>query len=115
MIRCSLSMRVGQLYVSANEIAQTDTYLTRACLQLLRVLVRSSIRDMKSLALLVAASAQTAPAYTQADVRFMQGMIGHHSQALAMVALIPSRTNRPDLRALGERIRVSQQDEIALM
>src|SRR6476620_11595460 len=107
MIRCSLSMRVGQLYVSANEIAQTDTYLTRACLQLLRVLVRSSIRDMKSLALLVAAaatiaggsvaaSAQTAPAYTQADVRFMQGMIGHHSQALAMVALIPSRTSRPD-------------------
>lgn len=81
---------------------------------------------MKSLALLVtaaatlaggsvAASAQTTPAFTQADVRFMQGMIGHHAQALAMVALIPSRTNRPDLRALGERIRVSQQDEIALM
>ena len=81
---------------------------------------------MKSLALLipaavamaggsVAASAQTTPAYTQADVRFMQGMIGHHSQALAMVALIPSRTTRPDIRALGERIRVSQQDEIALM
>ena len=81
---------------------------------------------MKSLALLVtaaatmaggsvAASAQTTPVFTQADVRFMQGMIGHHAQALAMVALIPSRTNRPDLRALGERIRVSQQDEIALM
>jgi uncharacterized protein (DUF305 family) len=45
----------------------------------------------------------------------MQGMIGHHAQALAMVALIPSRTNRPDIRALGERIRVSQQDEISLM
>jgi uncharacterized protein (DUF305 family) len=81
---------------------------------------------MKSLALLItgaatiaggsiAASAQTTPAYTQADVHFMQGMIGHHSQALAMVALIPSRTNRTDIRALGERIRVSQQDEIALM
>jgi uncharacterized protein (DUF305 family) len=59
--------------------------------------------------------AQTTPSYTQADVRFMQGMIGHHAQALAMVALIPSRTTRPDLRALGERIRVSQTDEIALM
>lgn len=81
---------------------------------------------MKSLAFLVtaaasiaggsaAASAQTTPAYTQADVHFMQGMIGHHAQALAMVALIPSRTNRQDIRALGERIRVSQQDEIALM
>ncbi len=81
---------------------------------------------MKSLALLVTAaanlgsggavaSAQSTPTYTQADVRFMQGMIGHHSQALAMVALIPSRTNRADIRALGERIRVSQQDEIKLM
>lgn len=61
------------------------------------------------------AFAQSTPTYTQADVRFMQGMIGHHAQALAMVALIPSRTNRTDLRALGERIRVSQTDEIALM
>ena len=61
------------------------------------------------------ASAQTTPAYTQADVHFMQGMIGHHAQALAMVALIPARTTRSDIRALGERIRVSQQDEIALM
>src|SRR5919206_2842078 len=61
------------------------------------------------------AIAQSTPTYTQADVRFMQGMIGHHAQALAMVALIPSRSNRPDLRALGERIRVSQTDEIALM
>lgn len=61
------------------------------------------------------AFAQLPPSYTLADVRFMQGMIGHHAQALAMVALIPSRTNRPELRALGERIRVSQQDEIGLM
>ena len=59
--------------------------------------------------------AQSTPAYTQADVRFMQGMIGHHAQALAMVALIPSRTSRDDLRALGKRIEVSQKDEIALM
>ena len=65
--------------------------------------------------LATSAAAQSTPSYTQADVRFMQGMIGHHAQALAMVALIPSRTNRPDLRALGERIRVSQTDEIALM
>ena len=81
---------------------------------------------MKSLAFLVtaaatiagggvAALAQATPTYTQADVRFMQGMIGHHAQALAMVALIPTRTDRQDIRALGERIRVSQQDEIKLM
>ena len=61
------------------------------------------------------ASAQQAPHYTAADVRFMQGMIGHHAQALVMVALIPDHTSRADLRALGERIRVSQTDEIKLM
>jgi len=62
-----------------------------------------------------AASAQQAPHYTAADVRFMQGMIGHHAQALVMTALIPERTTRTDIRALGERIEVSQKDEIKMM
>src|SRR5256714_11392834 len=62
-----------------------------------------------------AASAQETPHYTAADVRFMQGMIGHHAQALVMTALIPQRTARPDIRALGQRIEVSQKDEIKLM
>jgi uncharacterized protein (DUF305 family) len=60
-------------------------------------------------------SSQDAPRYTAADVRFMQGMIGHHAQALAMTALIPSRTTRQDIRLLGQRIEVSQKDEIAMM
>src|SRR3954465_2942647 len=62
-----------------------------------------------------AASAQETPRYTAADVRFMQGMIGHHAQALVMTALIPARTTRPDIRALGQRIEVSQKDEIRMM
>ena len=53
--------------------------------------------------------------YTAADVAFVQGMIGHHAQALEMVALLPSRTGRQDLRLLAERIRVSQETEIATM
>lgn len=53
--------------------------------------------------------------YTAADVRFMQGMIGHHAQALAMTALLPARTTRPDMRLLAERIDVSQKSEIAMM
>lgn len=66
------------------------------------------------------ASAATPPAhvrhgYTEADVRFMQGMIHHHAQALAMVALVPTRTTREDMRQLARRIDVSQRDEIALM
>ena len=52
---------------------------------------------------------------TAADVRFMQGMIGHHAQALEMTALLPSRTSRDDLKLLARRIEVSQTDEIAMM
>lgn len=50
-----------------------------------------------------------------ADVQFMQGMIAHHAQALAMVAMISSNTTRPELQLIGERIRISQQDEIGMM
>jgi uncharacterized protein (DUF305 family)/NAD-dependent dihydropyrimidine dehydrogenase PreA subunit len=53
--------------------------------------------------------------YSAADVRFMQGMIEHHAQALAMTALLRSRTARPDMHLLAERIDVSQKDEIGLM
>ena len=50
-----------------------------------------------------------------ADVAFMQGMIGHHAQAVEMVGLLQSRTTRDDMRALGLRIEVSQNDEIRFM
>lgn len=53
--------------------------------------------------------------YTEADVRFMQRMIPHHAQALAMTALVPTRSRREDIRLLAERIEVSQKDEIAQM
>jgi uncharacterized protein (DUF305 family) len=52
---------------------------------------------------------------TAADVRFMQGMIGHHAQALEMTSLLPSRTARDDMRLLARRIELSQADEIAMM
>jgi uncharacterized protein (DUF305 family) len=53
--------------------------------------------------------------HTQADVRFMQGMIGHHAQALEMTALLQSRTASDDMRKLAQRIEVSQSDEIKMM
>jgi uncharacterized protein (DUF305 family) len=45
----------------------------------------------------------------------MQGMIGHHAQALEMTALVPSRTESDGLRKLALRIEVSQADEIRAM
>jgi uncharacterized protein (DUF305 family) len=53
--------------------------------------------------------------HTDADVRFMQAMIGHHSQALEMTALLQSRTTSEQMRRLALRIEVSQADEIKMM
>lgn len=50
-----------------------------------------------------------------ADVSFMQGMVMHHSQAVEMTALLRTRSHNKDLLALGERISISQRDEIFYM
>ena len=61
------------------------------------------------------AQAPAAEAASAADVQFMQGMIHHHAQAIEMVMLIAERSTSPQLRSLGERIEISQKDEIAMM
>ena len=55
------------------------------------------------------------PPRSTADVRFMQGMIMHHAQAVEMTALIESHTQNNQLRLLGARISKSQSDEIEFM
>jgi uncharacterized protein (DUF305 family) len=53
--------------------------------------------------------------YTAADVRFMQGMIGHHSQAVVMAGWAPTHGASESLKILAGRIDVAQRDEIAFM
>jgi uncharacterized protein (DUF305 family) len=53
--------------------------------------------------------------FTPADVRFMQAMIGHHSQALEMTEIVRSHSGNEGIRALALRIEVSQADEIRMM
>ena len=55
------------------------------------------------------------PPYTQADVRFLQGMIGHHAQAIVMAQWAPTHGAGGAVRRLCERIDVGQRDEIAAM
>ncbi len=62
-----------------------------------------------------AASAGLSARFTGAEVAFMQGMLGHHAQAVTMSTLVADRAALPALRALAERITVSQQDEITRM
>jgi uncharacterized protein (DUF305 family) len=55
------------------------------------------------------------PDPTQADVRFVQGMIHHHAQALRMTNLVPERSRRRAVELLARRIDLSQESEIDLM
>lgn len=53
--------------------------------------------------------------FTPADVGFIDGMIGHHAQALVMAALAPTRGASPSVQTLAARITNAQQDEITRM
>jgi uncharacterized protein (DUF305 family) len=52
---------------------------------------------------------------TQADARFMTGMIGHHAQAIVMAGWAPSHGASPSIQTLCARIINAQRDEIATM
>ena len=53
--------------------------------------------------------------YTEADVRFMQGMIAHHAQAIHMSRLAAERGTNPRLLRFARKIDQSQAGEIVLM
>jgi uncharacterized protein (DUF305 family) len=53
--------------------------------------------------------------YTAADVRFMQGMIAHHAQAIFMSRLAASHHANPRLLKFAQKIDQSQRAEIRLM
>lgn len=53
--------------------------------------------------------------HTKADTAFMQGMIGHHAQALEMTELAYANSQSDDLKLMAKRIEVSQLDEIDMM
>jgi uncharacterized protein (DUF305 family) len=52
---------------------------------------------------------------SDADVKFMQGMIMHHSQAVEMTELLKTRSHSTEVQALGKRISISQTDEMRFM
>ena len=53
--------------------------------------------------------------YTAADVRFMQGMIAHHAQAVVMARWAATHGAGSSVTILASRIDVAQRDEIAFM
>ena len=55
------------------------------------------------------------PPVSAADVSFMQGMIMHHNQAVVMTGLITSHHASADVQSIGEKISLSQTQEMAFM
>jgi uncharacterized protein (DUF305 family) len=55
------------------------------------------------------------PPYTAEDLHFMQGMIGHHAQAVVMAGWAASHGASPEVQILCKKIDVAQRDEIATM
>ena len=53
--------------------------------------------------------------YTEADVRFMQGMIAHHAQAIYMSRMAAARQANPRVLKFANKIDQSQIAEIKLM
>jgi uncharacterized protein (DUF305 family) len=78
--------------------------------------VQSSARAQSDLAAVAKARRDSVRhPYTAADVHFMSGMIGHHSQAIVMAGWAPTHGAGPSVRTLCERIINAQADEIATM
>jgi uncharacterized protein (DUF305 family) len=53
--------------------------------------------------------------YTTADIDFMSGMIGHHSQAVKMAGWAPTHGASKPLQIFAARIALAQTTEIGLM
>jgi uncharacterized protein (DUF305 family) len=53
--------------------------------------------------------------YVEADVYFMQGMIGHHAQAIVMAKWAPTHGASQSVQTLAARIINAQNDEIVTM
>lgn len=103
LVRAALTVTVGIVPATALTAAAQVVIKPGAPGQPSRELSASEITPAK------------AAKHSPADTKFMQGMIGHHAQAVEMVGLLKTRTNSEQMRMLGLRIEVSQNDEIKMM
>jgi uncharacterized protein (DUF305 family) len=58
------------------------------------------------------ASAQSKPAFDDADVMFAQMMIAHHQEAIEMAELATTKATYEETKELAEKIKAGQQPEI---
>jgi uncharacterized protein (DUF305 family) len=82
---------------------------TALCLAALVAVPRASVAQA------AATKTATAKDYTTADVVFMQGMIGHHAQAVVMGKMAVSHGASANVALFCKKVIISQRDEIGLM
>ena len=87
----------------------------RIRLTLAFALTLSGVASVALLAQSTSVATRHTPAYTAADVTFMQGMIGHHAQALVMAAMAPTHGASEQVQLFCRKVISSQQDEIDMM
>jgi uncharacterized protein (DUF305 family) len=101
----SVLIPAALLLLTATSWSQQDT----------PTIVQPGAPGASSRTLSAAEAAITVKEPSEADTKFMQGMIMHHAQAVEMTALMPTRTHNKELLAFGKRISISQTDEMAYM
>jgi uncharacterized protein (DUF305 family) len=79
----------------------------RATSKLLAVLV--------GIVVVVAACGGSKTGHNAADVTFVQQMVPHHTQAVAMATLAPGQASSPAVKALAKRIEAAQAPELNKM
>ena len=62
-----------------------------------------------------AAASETAAAFNEVDVRFTQGMLPHHMQAVRNAEIEIAMGGAPEVKAIAEKILAQQRKEIATM
>jgi uncharacterized protein (DUF305 family) len=91
--------------VSTNQPTNNDVVITQN--------TRENTEDLEEL--FWARRDSTTMNFTQADVDFMSGMIGHHAQALIMSSLAEPNNASQSVQTLAARIINAQKDEIRIM
>jgi uncharacterized protein (DUF305 family) len=106
------SRSINALLVAAVAMAGCSS----ATRETLRTSPQPASRNQSDIAAIAKAKADSARyPYTEADIRFMSAMIGHHAQAIVMAGWAPTHDASSSVRTLAERIVSGQEDEIATL
>ena len=109
-------MRLRSYHRSAATIAALITLATIGCSRGPAGSPPHPAEPMGDAAAIARASVDSARyPYTEADIRFMSGMIHHHAQAIKMARWAPTHGASPAVIRLTERVVNAQTDEITLM